>query len=84
MGSVQFTKSKHNRTNNAEGCARYLSKYLTKHPTKGYPGATAGCARVSKSRAEALNANPGNFYVNVHTAALPNGAVRGQLFARSR
>ena len=28
--------------------------------------------------------NPTRYYVNVHTADLPNGAVRGQLFARSR
>ena len=37
MGSVQFTKSRHNRSNNAEGCANYLAKYLTKHPKNGYP-----------------------------------------------
>jgi hypothetical protein len=55
-----------------------------KHPAKGDPGFTAGCTRVSRGRADALSANPGSFYVNVHTAALPNGAVRGQLFSRSR
>jgi len=55
-----------------------------KHPAKGDPGATAACVKVSASRASALGANPGSFYVNVHTAGLPNGAVRGQLFARSR
>lgn len=55
-----------------------------KHPAKGDPGATAGCVKLSASRASALSANPGGFYVNVHTAGLPNGAVRGQLFARSR
>jgi hypothetical protein len=55
-----------------------------KQPAKGDPGASAACVKLSRSRADALNANPGNFYVNVHTAALPNGAVRGQLFARSR
>jgi CHRD domain len=55
-----------------------------KHPAKGDPGATAACTKVPRSRADALNANPGGFYVNVHTAALPSGAVRGQLFARSR
>ena len=55
-----------------------------KQPAKGDPGASAQCVRLSRSSANALNANPGNFYVNVHTAALPNGAVRGQLFARTR
>jgi hypothetical protein len=55
-----------------------------KQPAKGDPGASAACVKLSTSRANALDANPGNFYVNVHTAALPNGAVRGQLFARSR
>lgn len=55
-----------------------------KQPAKGDPGASAQCARVTKSRAASLNANAGNFYVNVHTAGLPNGAVRGQLFSRSR
>jgi CHRD domain len=55
-----------------------------KQPGKGDPGASAQCVRVSRSQAGALNANPGSFYVNVHTAALPNGAVRGQLFGRSR
>jgi CHRD domain len=55
-----------------------------KQPAKGDPGASAQCVRVSSSRAASLNANSGDFYVNVHTAGLPNGAVRGQLFARSR
>jgi CHRD domain len=55
-----------------------------KKPAKGDPGASAACVRLTRSRADALNANPGNFYVNVHTAALPSGAIRGQLFARSR
>ena len=55
-----------------------------KQPAKGDPGASAQCVRVSRGRAASLNANPGNFYVNVHTAGLVNGAIRGQLFARSR
>ena len=55
-----------------------------KQPAKGDPGASAQCVRVSRSQADALSADPGEFYVNVHTAALPNGAVRGQLFARAR
>ena len=55
-----------------------------KQPAKGDPGASAACVRLSRSRANSLSANPAGFYVNVHTAGLPNGAVRGQLFARSR
>jgi len=55
-----------------------------KQPAKGDPGASAQCVRVPRSRAASLNANAGNFYVNVHTAGLPNGADRGQLFSRSR
>jgi hypothetical protein len=40
--------------------------------------------RISRSLARGLRTNPSRYYVNVHTADLPNGAVRGQLFARSR
>lgn len=54
------------------------------HPTSGDPGASSACVRVSRSFARSLRSNPGGFYVNVHTPDLPNGAVRGQLFARSR
>lgn len=53
-------------------------------PTAGDPGASSACVRVSRSLARGLRNNPGAFYVNVHTADLPNGAVRGQLFARAR
>lgn len=53
-------------------------------PATGDPGASSACVRVSRSLARGLRENPSRFYVNVHTASLPNGAVRGQLFARSR
>jgi hypothetical protein len=55
-----------------------------KQPGKGDPGASAQCLRLSRSLANGLNSNAANFYVNVHTSDLPNGAIRGQLFARSR
>jgi hypothetical protein len=55
-----------------------------KQPGKGDPGASAQCLKITASLASSLKANPSNFYVNVHTAAFQNGAVRGQLFARSR
>ena len=53
-------------------------------PTSGDPGASSACVRVSRSLARSLRSNPGRFYVNVHSADLPNGAVRGQLFALAR
>ena len=54
------------------------------HPTSGDPGASSACVRLSRSLARQIKRSPGGFYVNVHTADLPNGAVRGQLFARAR
>jgi hypothetical protein len=53
-------------------------------PAAGDPGASSACVRISRSLARGLRTNPSRYYVNVHTADLPNGAVRGQLFARSR
>jgi hypothetical protein len=38
-----------------------------------------GCATVTKDVAAAIVADPAGYYVNVHNAAFPGGAVRGQL-----
>ena len=38
-----------------------------------------GCVAVAPEIAAALLANPGDYYVNVHTNELPKGAIRGQL-----
>lgn len=38
-----------------------------------------GCSAVSGDVAQALIAAPGDFYVNVHTLELADGAIRGQL-----
>jgi hypothetical protein len=54
------------------------------HPEAGDPGSSTECVDLSASLARQIKSNPGRFYVNVHTADFPNGAVRGQLFARSR
>lgn len=54
------------------------------HPEAGDPGSSSACVRLSASLARELARNPGRFYVNVHNPDFPNGAVRGQLFARSR
>jgi hypothetical protein len=42
-------------------------------------GSSGGCAQVSAELSAALLGNPESYYVNVHTRALPAGAIRGQL-----
>jgi len=42
-------------------------------------GTSGGCAPVAAELSAALLANPGGYYVNVHTRAFPGGAIRGQL-----
>lgn len=42
-------------------------------------GTTRGCANVSRALARDLVARPRTFYVNVHSVAFPDGAIRGQL-----
>jgi hypothetical protein len=42
-------------------------------------GQSNGCASVSRELAKAILTEPANYYVNVHNADYPAGAVRGQL-----
>lgn len=42
-------------------------------------GTMTGTFPIAADVAQRMLANPRNFYVNVHTVALPGGAVRGQL-----
>lgn len=46
----------------------------------GQPGPDrAGCTTITSTLAAAITANPGGYYVNVHNAPFPAGAIRGQL-----
>jgi hypothetical protein len=42
-------------------------------------GSSEGCADVTRELAQEIIREPGAFYVNVHNAPFPGGAVRGQL-----
>jgi hypothetical protein len=42
-------------------------------------GTSSGCADISRALAKALIQTPENYYVNVHNAEFPGGALRGQL-----
>jgi CHRD domain len=53
-------------------------------PATGDPGASSDCVEVAADLAGAIRKNPHKYYVNVHTADFPGGAVRGQLFGQQR
>jgi hypothetical protein len=40
-----------------------------------------GCQTATKKLIDAIESNPNGYYVNIHTAKYPNGAIRGQLVA---
>jgi CHRD domain len=42
-------------------------------------GSAAGCVSVARSLVAGILANPGGYYVNIHTSDFPDGAIRGQL-----
>jgi hypothetical protein len=54
------------------------------HPSSGDPGASSGCVEVEEGLAQAILKHPRKYYANVHTTAFGGGAVRGQLFRKTR
>jgi CHRD domain len=49
---------------------------LSPPPTEG---SSKNCVNVDKDLIKRIRQNPENFYVNVHNADFPDGAIRGQL-----
>jgi len=48
-------------------------------PKNGAIGASSSCHTVTPALSQSLVRTPGDFYVNIHTAQYPDGAIRGQL-----
>jgi hypothetical protein len=42
-------------------------------------GMAKGCAKADVSVIQAMMKDPAGYYVNIHNAAFPKGAIRGQL-----
>jgi CHRD domain-containing protein len=49
----------------------------------GADGRSRGCVAAAKSLIRDIRANPGHYYVNVHTSNFPAGAIRGQIVFQS-
>jgi hypothetical protein len=74
---------------NLKGISNVTASHIHKAP-KGKSGpvviafftgtlTTKGCVKASKSLITAIEKNPSAYYVNIHTAKYPAGAIRGQL-----
>ena len=46
---------------------------------RGPHGSTRGCVSADAALIREIKANPGDYYVNIHNAPYPAGAIRGQL-----
>ena len=49
-------------------------------PLEAEDGAWTACAEGSEWTQNRIEGNPSMFYVQIHTAEYPNGAIRGQLY----
>lgn len=61
-----------------EGAAGVAGPVVVGLEAPGATGHSVGCVK-NPTEAQAIAANPSNYYVNVHTSDYPAGALRGQL-----
>ena len=47
---------------------------------KAEDGSWVGCNEGTEALQDGIEAMPSNYYVQIHTAEYPNGAIRGQLY----
>lgn len=60
-----------------------VARVALKLPKSGDPGSVSGCMSIVADVRNEILRRPKGYYVNVHTRDFPNGAVRGQLSAKS-
>jgi CHRD domain len=65
------------------GAAGVAGPVVVPLTTPNASGASSGCAAVARPLVAAMLAGPASYYVNVHTAEFPGGAIRGQLVGTS-
>ncbi len=66
------------------GAAEVAGPVVIPLRTPDTSGGASGCASASRTLVAAILAKPESYYVNVHTAEFPAGAIRGQLKGSSR
>lgn len=54
------------------------------HPITGDPGSSSACLSADPGLLEEILQKPSQFYVNVHNAPFPGGAIRDQLVRHTR